>query len=212
MTSSRPKVISCAFALAEVFFGTCDIRHAQLLLTGRIDAWSEYWELTDEDRGRVCALLRRRGDDLASLEVFVKAVRELGAANALDGYRVDGDRVVPIHGLHPRVHADRLLTKLDKQPRHPSLPLADPGRYYTTLRTTPIRSEGVIDLSGVERPHRDPVILRTAPAVPDVELSADELHKIAGRIDEAPRPDAPPGTDTGTLRSPPRVFVNPFRR
>ena len=185
MTSTRPQVISCAFALAETFFGVCDIEHAQLLLTGRIDAWPEYWDLTDQERAKVCALLRHRGDDLSSLEVFAKAVRELGAEHELDGYRVDGGTVVPVHGLHPRVHADRLLTKLDKRPARPSLPLAEPGRYYTTLRTTPTRTEGVIDLSGVARPRRDPAALTTAPAVPVVELPADELRDMAKRIDEA---------------------------
>jgi len=170
--------------LAEVFFGICDVEHAQLLLTGRIDAWPEYWELAEPDRGRICALLRHRGDDLSSLEVFAKAVRELSAANELDGYRFDGDQVVSIHGVHPRIHADRLLTELDRMRRRPSLPLARPGRYYTTLRTAPI-SEGVIDLSGMERPRHDPAILTTAPAVPKVELSAAELCEMAERIDEA---------------------------
>jgi len=183
--STRPQVISCAFALAEAFFGVCDIDHAQLLLTGRIDAWPEYWDLGEEDRARVCALLRHRGDDLASLEVFAKAVSELGGTTKLNGYRVDGDHVLPIHGVDPRLHADRLLKELNKQHKPHTLPVAEPGRYYTTLRTTPDRTESLIDLTGMTAPHRDPVTLRTALAVSQVELSADELGKMAARIDEA---------------------------
>ncbi|MGN9846928.1 hypothetical protein ACTMTI_53455 [Nonomuraea sp. H19] len=184
--SGRPLVISCAFALAEAYFGVCDTDHAQLLLTGRIDMWSGYWQLDEDDRRRVGDLLRHRGDDLASLEVFNKAVRELGSAGELEGYRLSDNEVNPLHGLPPRTHADRLLAKLADLRNRPILPTAKPGRYLTTLRSGGSASaEAAYDLSDLPNPQVISLPITTAPHLQSVEISVDELRKMAGRIDVA---------------------------
>jgi hypothetical protein len=180
----RPLVISCAFALAEAFFSACAARYAQLLLTGRIDVWPGYWDLDESDRQRLCDLLRQRGDDLSSEEVFAKAVRTLGAQDALDGYRVNNDTVQAVHGLTPRAHADRLLTRLKSMGQHPALPAARPGRYYTTVRTSPA-AEGVINLTDVTQPRSSPLAVTDAPYREHVQFDAEDLRKMAERIDLA---------------------------
>lgn len=187
---NRPLVVSCAFALSEAYFGSCAPALAQLLLTGRVDIWSAYWGLDELDRQRVGDLLRHRGDDLASIEVFNKAVRELGGAGELEGYRLVEATVSAIHGLPPRDHADRLLAQLADLRNRPMLPIAKPGRYLTTLRTTrvgdgPALAEASFDLTDL-RPHRSvPLSVRTAPHVEAVDISVDDLRKMAGRIDAA---------------------------
>ncbi|GAA0950920.1 hypothetical protein [Nonomuraea longicatena] len=181
---SRPLVVSCAFALAEAFFADCTAMRAQLLLTGRIDVWSGYRQLNEEDRERLSTLLRHRGDDLASLEVFAKALRELGSTDELDGYRYAGGSVIPIHGLRPRDHADRLLGKLTALQGNSLLPIAKPGRYFTTLRSS-TAVEACFDLTDLSTSRTSAPQVRSAPRVGQVEIPVDELSKMAGRIDLA---------------------------
>ncbi|MFD9946742.1 hypothetical protein ACFWYW_17260 [Nonomuraea sp. NPDC059023] len=182
--TGRPYVISCAFALSEAFMGTTAIGHAQLLLTGRIDVWPGYWALPEDDRRWVCELLKHRGDDLASGEVFAKAVRELGAAGELDGYRVNGQNVLPIHGITPRVHADRLLSRLAELRGSRVLPAAKPGRYLTTLRGART-AEAAFDLTDLPDPAPWSELVTDAPRVEEISISIELLRKMARRIDGA---------------------------
>ncbi|MEV7005853.1 hypothetical protein [Streptosporangium sp. NPDC051022] len=188
--SARPLVISCAFALAEAFFGTGDAGHAQFLLTGRIDVWPGYRELSEDDRQRVSDLLRHRRDDLANTEVFLKAVRELAPAGRLDGYRQDEEVIRPIHGLPPRQHADRLLSDLARLRQSRVLAVARPGRYLTMLRGTRINgatapAEAAYNLTDLAGPVQRTPAVADAPRLDLVEISVEELKKTAERIDTA---------------------------
>ncbi|GAA3121499.1 hypothetical protein [Streptosporangium carneum] len=189
-TPARPLVISCAFALAEVFFGTADTGHAQFLLTGRVDVWPGYWELSEEDRQRAGDLLRHRSEDLANTEVFLKAVRELAPAGRLDGYRQDAETIRPIHGVPPRQHADRLLSDLARLRQSRVLKVARPGRYVAMLHgmrvnDATVSAEAAYNLTDLGDLAQMAPAVTDAPRLDAVEISLDELKKTAERIDDA---------------------------
>ncbi|MUN36461.1 hypothetical protein [Actinomadura litoris] len=189
--------ISCALALAEVYFpgmgGKAHEEHAQLLLTGRIDAWPGYWRLAEDDKRRVCALLRHRPDELASAEFFAAALRTAAATGRLPGYHREPDgTLTPDHGLSPLEHAERLLTELSRQRRNGARLTAPaaPGRYRTTLRvlrqgaaTTTTRA--VYNLTDLRAGADEIPVVTDAPRRDEVVFGADDLRKMAERIDNA---------------------------
>lgn len=195
--SVRPLVIACALALAETYFpkhaGDISGTHAQFLVTGRIDAWPGYWLLAEEDRQRVASLLGHRPDELASEELFARALSKLLAEGALDGYRASRTgEIEPIHGLPAREHADRLLSRLTtlKSRRSRILTFAHGARYSHILRTRrqgdmPISTRAVYNLSDIAEQSPSPIHLPDAPRMDMVELDTDELITMAERIDKA---------------------------
>lgn len=187
--------ISCALALSEAFFpqpdGTVSEAHAHLLLTGRIDAWPGYWELDEDDRQRVCALLRHRPDELASGEFFASALRRAAESGCLAGYHGQaGEPFKPDHGLPALEHADRLLDDLRRLHRDGArvTGTAAPGRYRTILRTGPHgaatpTTRAVYDLADLSPQPRTALPVADAPRLDEVVFEADRLRDMARRID-----------------------------
>ena len=195
--SSRPLIISCALALAELYFPQRDSAaspgHAHLLLTGRIDAWPGYWNLRDDDRQRLADLLSHRSDDLASEEGFSRALRSCVEAGELDGYRLGDDGTIrPVHGMSPADHADRLLADL-RQLRQRAVRrrrVARPGRYRSVLRGLGPGSEqtttkAVYNLSDITAAQADPLALPDAARLDQAIFEIEALRKMAERIDTA---------------------------
>lgn len=171
-------------------------RDVMALLDGHIEAWSGWTRLDEGARLQVARLLRHRPSQLANEELLDKALNRLLADDGLPGcgplQGTAGETIVVAPGMALSDFVDATLDELDRLRLLGSrcLASAGAGEYGDVLRVAvPGSAHGnVIDATYQVRwaaEETPPPRLLDADPVAELAVSAQDLYRLAARLDAA---------------------------